>query len=99
MNEFKNYLIYAAFGLLVTCWKIFKQVSEGIKLSIAKITSEVLLSLIISLAVVPKLVKYLKWDLDGGIFLATIISMFSKIIIEVIEKNGKKKLEDKIDKL
>jgi hypothetical protein len=93
--EFKNYLYLAVSSLLLIFYNVFKKVSEGVRLKIATILTEASLTFIFSLLIVPFAMIRLKLEIEGGIFIATILSIFSKIIISASEK----KIEEKINKL
>ena len=93
--EFKNYILLAISSLLLIVYNVFKKVSDGVRLKIATILTEASLQFIFSLLIVPFVMKYFKLEIEGGIFIAAVLGVFSKIIMAASEK----KIEEKIDKL
>jgi hypothetical protein len=98
MVNFKNYLILAGAGLIVTLYKIFKSISDGKKLKMATVISKVLLALIISLLVIPKAMNYFNWNIETALTANAIVNLFSEGIMKILEKKVYEKLEDKLDK-
>jgi hypothetical protein len=98
MEKFHELLILAAAGLLVTAYKVLKSISEGVTLTIATIVTKVLLSLIISLLIVPKIMIYFSMDIYSGLTVASVINLFSEGIMKIAEKKVLEKVEEKLDK-
>jgi hypothetical protein len=99
MTDFKNYLILAGAGIVVTLYKIFKSLSDGTKLRMVTILSKVLLALIISLLVVPRIMEWFDWDINGGLMINALLNLFSEGIMVLVEKELLKKIKDKIEKI
>lgn len=98
MTNYKNYLILAGAGLIVTLYKIFKSVSDGKKLKMATVVSKVLLALIISLLIIPKAMVYFNWNIETALTANAIVNLFSEGIMKILEKKVYEKVEDKLDK-
>jgi hypothetical protein len=96
--DFKNYLLLAGAGILVTLYKITKTIGGGQRLQIIQITTKILLALIISLLITPKVMIWLNWGVEGGLTINALLNLFSEGIIAVAEKSIPKKIEEKIDK-
>jgi hypothetical protein len=96
--DFKNYLLLAAAGMLVTLYKITKSIGGGQRLRIIQMTTKILLALIISLLITPKIMIWLNWGIDGGLTINAILNLFSEGIMVVAEKSIPKKIEEKINK-
>jgi hypothetical protein len=97
--DYKSYIYLAGAGLLVTSYKVFKNISEGIRLKVAQIITEILLALIISLLIVPKIMLFMGWGIEGGMAINAVLNIFSKFILMALEKAIPKKIEDKIGNL
>lgn len=98
MTNYKNYLILAGAGLIVTLYKIFKSISDGKKLKMATVVSKVLLALIISLLIIPKAMVYFNWNIETALTANAIVNLFSEGIMKILEKKVYEKIEDKLDK-
>lgn len=98
MTNYKNYLILAGAGLIVTLYKIFKSISDGKKLKMATVVSKVLLALIISLLIIPKAMVYFNWNIETALTANAIVNLFSEGIMKILEKKVYEKVEDKLDK-
>jgi hypothetical protein len=91
--KIEQYLILAGAGILVTAYKIMsKKIEEIVPQEIAKKT---ILSLVISILIVPALLEYFKLSFTIGIAIVAIINLF----VEVIMKKLENKIGDKIDEL
>jgi hypothetical protein len=97
--EFKNFLFLSLGALLVTAYKILKQVGEGVKLNIATIFAEICIALVFSFMVVPYLMNKYQLDIYGGLLIVGALSLFSKIVVQMAEGYLKKNVQSKIDKL
>ena len=91
--KIEQYLILAGAGILVTAYKIMsKKMEEIVPIEIAKKT---ILSLVISILIVPAIVEYFKLSFTVGIAIVAIINLFVEVILKKLET----KIEDKIDTL
>ena len=91
--KIEQYLILAGCGIVVTAYKLLgKKMEEIVPKEVGKKT---LLSLIISILIVPALIEYFKLSFTVGIERVALINVF----IEVIMKQLEKKIETKIDEL
>jgi hypothetical protein len=91
--KIEEYLALAGAGGLATLYKIMS--SEMEKIVPLAVMKKSLLSLIISILIVPALMEYFKLSLTVGIAITSGINLFVEIIMKKLEK----KIEDKIDNI
>lgn len=88
-----DYIFLALAGIAVTIYRLLNDQME--KIIPKEIARETILSLIISVLVVPGAMQYWQLSLTIGIALSTLINMFVKVILKKLEK----KVIDKIENL
>jgi hypothetical protein len=88
-----DYIFLALAGIAVTIYRLLNDQME--KIIPKEIARETILSLIISVLVVPGAMEYWQLSLTIGIGLASLINMFVKVILKKLEK----KVIDKIENL
>jgi hypothetical protein len=87
-----EYFIFLAFtGLLSTGYKVAKSVN---KLDARAIIAETILSLIISLAIVPAIMEEYKITITKAVAMVAIMTIFSNLIIKLVEKKITKKTQE-----
>lgn len=91
--KIEEYLILSGAGILVVAYKILSTEME--KIVPKTIAQKTILSLIISLLIVPAVLEYFKLSFTIGVALTSIINMF----VEVIMKKLENKIATKIDEL
>lgn len=91
--KIEEYLILAGAGGLVTAYKLLSNKME--KIVPKEIAKKSILSIIISVLIVPAIMEYYKFSLTIGIAIVGFINLFVEIILKKLES----KIENKIDQL
>lgn len=86
--NYKEYLILAFFGLVSTFWKVLSDDLIDAK----KIASKVVLSIILSVGIIPAVMEYYQLSLTVGIALSVFVTMFSDTLIELVGKKIKERI-------
>jgi hypothetical protein len=87
-----DYIVLALAGLLVTIYRILNNKMERI---IPKnIAKETILSVIISVIIIPAAMEYWNLSLKLGIGLTGIVNLFVKVILQKLEKKVEEKIEN-----
>jgi len=87
-----DYIVLALAGLLVTIYRILNNKMERI---IPKnIAKETVLSVIISVIIIPAAMEYWNLSLKLGIGLTGIVNLFVKVIMAKLEKKVEEKIEN-----
>lgn len=87
-----DYIVLALAGLLVTIYRILNNKMERI---IPKnIAKETVLSVIISVIIIPAAMEYWNLSLKLGIGLTGIVNLFVKVIMVKLEKKVEEKIEN-----
>lgn len=89
--NFEYFIFLGLTGLLATGYKVAKSVN---KLDAKWIIAETILSLIISLAIVPALMYTSKLSIQQGIGITAILTVFSNLFIKLLEKKIIKKSDE-----
>jgi hypothetical protein len=93
--EFKNYLYYAASGLLALIYLILKETGKSARYFL----SLTILALFMSMVIAPAISEYYELSVTMTSGLSGILVLFGTTILDVVEKKLPKKLNEKIDKL
>lgn len=80
--NYKEYLLLAVFGLLSTFWKVLSYQDIDAR----KIGAKVILSIVLSVGIVPAIMEYYQLSITIGIGLSVFVTMFSESLIELIQK-------------
>jgi hypothetical protein len=88
-----DYIFLAISGIAVTIYRLVNDKME--KIIPKEVAKETILSLIISVLVIPAAMEYWQLSLIIGIGLSSLINMFVKVILSKLEK----KVIDKIENL
>lgn len=87
-----DYIVLALVGLLVTIYRILNSKMERI---IPKnVARETILSVIISVIIIPAAMEYWALSLKLGIALTGIVNLFVKVILQKLEKKVEEKIEN-----
>jgi len=90
--KLEQYLILAGAGILVTAYKLLsKELKDIVPVEIAKKT---ILSLVISILIVPAILEYFKLSFTVGIGIVAIINLFVEIIMKKLEAKIEKKIDE-----
>ena len=87
-----DYIFLAISGIAVTVYRLLNEKIE--KIIPKEIAKETILSLIISVLVVPAAMEYWQLSITIGIGLSSLINMFVKVILKKLEKKVVEKIEN-----
>jgi hypothetical protein len=86
--EIQNLFFLAIIGLLATAYKVYKAPS---KMEARVIIAETILSILISLTIVPAIMVHYHFGIYKGMTITAIFNIFSSILLKNLEKKIKER--------
>jgi hypothetical protein len=83
--EYKDYLLLAIFGIASSVWKVLTEDIVEVK----KMASKAILSLLLSVGIIPAVMDYYHLSITIGIGLTVFMTIFSDSLIELVNKKIK----------